>query len=333
MKHYIKRLSCYFVATFLCATACTAAAHANYLVTARSVDDKKAVFATIRSTDKVSARARLSGTLVSLSVDEGSFVENGDIIGIIDDSKLKLKISSLEAKIAAAKSQVSDAERALERGEQLKERGIIATAALDKLKTAHSVALNNLKSARAERKVIERQKDEGTVFAPASGRVLEVPVTRGSVVMAGESLAVIAANRYILRLELPERHARFITKGSKIVVANRGVSQNRKAVGEGEIVKVFPEIQKGRVIADAIVPDLGDYFVGERITVWVPAGERRIFAVPYDYVFKRYGMDYVKLASGTEVVVQLGLATTINALNDAVEVLSGLREGDELVKP
>jgi hypothetical protein len=67
--------------------------------------------------------------------------------------------------------------------------------------------------------------------------------------------------------------------------------------------------------------------------VWVPAGERRIFAVPYDYVFKRYGMDYVKLASGTEVVVQLGLATTINALNDAVEVLSGLREGDELVKP
>ena len=58
--------------------------------------------------------------------------------------------------------------------------------------------------------VITQQVEEGDVLAPAQGRVLTIPVTVGAVVMPGETIAKIAANAYVLRLELPERHARFI---------------------------------------------------------------------------------------------------------------------------
>jgi hypothetical protein len=46
--------------------------------------------------------------------------------------------------------------------------------------------------------------------------VLRVPVTIGTVVMPGESIATIAANAYLLRIEVPERHARFIRIGDPV---------------------------------------------------------------------------------------------------------------------
>ena len=148
-------------------------------------------------------------------------------------------------------------------------------ARVDQLRTAYDLAANELKSSQAERQVAEQQIAEGQVLSPAAGRVLKVPVTEGSVMMAGESVATIAANAYLLRLELPERHARLMKKGDPIRVGARGLSPDQKAVSEGRIIQVYPELQGGRVVADAEVATLGDYFVGERALVWISAGKRR----------------------------------------------------------
>ena len=308
-----------------------------FTVQMRSVTDLKAVFATVRSSDEVPARARISGTLVKLSVDEGSEVTQGQVIGTIADEKLSIRLQATNARIKAAQARHDNAKTELDRAKRLKKRGIIAQAKLDQLATAFNVAANDLKSAKAESSVIQEQKGEGAVVAPANGRVLKVPVTKGSVVMPGETVAVIAANKFILRLELPERHARFIKKGDAITVGNRGLSVEQGAAGRGEITQVYPELRQGRVIADAKVEDLGDYFVGERAVVWISAGERQAFVIPNGYSFKRYGLDYVKLAGdggGTvEIVVQLGRTATLSKAGDAVEVLAGLRPGDRLVRP
>ena len=48
----------------------------------------------------------------------------------------------------------------------------------------------------------------------------------------------------------------------------------------GRITLVYPQIQDGRVIADAAVPGLGSYFVGQRIPVWISAGERMSYVIP-----------------------------------------------------
>ncbi|MCV4940326.1 efflux RND transporter periplasmic adaptor subunit, partial [Escherichia coli] len=76
------------------------------------------------------------------------------------------------------------------------------------------------------------------------------PVTEGSVVLAGESIATIAAKGYLLRLELPERHARFIKVGDPIRVSARGLSPEIAATAVGRITQVYPELKNGRVIAD-----------------------------------------------------------------------------------
>ncbi len=310
---------------------------ATYKVEMNEIDDLKSVYGTVRSTDRIDARARIGGTIASLAVDEGSQVEAGQVIALVADQKLALKLKALEAQIAGLTAQRVNTERELGRQEELIKRGFTPKAKVDELRTQLEVVENQLKSAEAERDVVMRQVQEGEVLAPASGRVLLVPVTVGSVIMPGESLATIAGNEYVLRLELPERHARFINKGDAVQVGRRSLDSTGQPLIKGSITQVYPELQGGRVIADASVKGLGDYFVGERVLVYISVGKRRGMVIPRSLVTTRYGYDFVKVSRGTghlsDVIVQLGPATVLADGGEGVEVLGGLNPGDEIVKP
>ncbi|HRY07945.1 MAG TPA: efflux RND transporter periplasmic adaptor subunit [Hyphomicrobiaceae bacterium] len=310
---------------------------ATYKVEMNDIDDLKSVYGTVRSTDRIEARARIGGTIASLSVDEGSDVKAGEVIALVADQKLALKLKALEAQIAGLTAQRVNTNRDLGRQEELIKRGFTPKAKVDELSTQLEVVDNQLKSAEAERDVVMRQVKEGEVLAPASGRVLLVPVTVGSVIMPGESLATIAGNQYVLRLELPERHARFINKGDSVQVGRRSLDNSGQPLIKGEITQVYPELQGGRVVADASVKGLGDYFVGERVLVYISVGMRRGMVIPRSLVATRYGYDFVKVARGkarvSDVIVQLGPATVLADGSEGVEVLGGLNPGDEIVKP
>ncbi len=307
-----------------------------HTVAASEVDDLKAVLATVRSKNVVEARVRTPGTVARLAVTEGAEVEPGQVLGLVADPKIALRLKASDAQIVAFESRLSTAKLEFERTTELQKRGVSPQARLDQARTAFDVATNELAAARSERAVIQRQAEEGEVLAPARGRILRVPVTEGSVVMAGESIATIAANDYLLRLEVPERHARFMQKGDRLRVGRRGLAPDMQGQAEGRIVQVYPEIQNGRVIADAEVADLGDYFVGERALAWISAGKRARIMVPRALTFQRFGLDHVRVAAAggpIDVVVQLGQVADGSAPTDPVEVLAGLVPGDRLVKP
>lgn len=314
-----------------------AAAADRFQAVEKDVDDLKAVFATVRSKDRIEARVRTPGTIVALKVDEGAHVEPGQVLALIADPKIALRIKALDAQIIGLEARVVNAKLEYDRAERLRRQGVTPRARVDQLKAVYDVAANDLKAARAERQLAEQQIAEGDVLAPAAGRVLKVPVTEGSVVMVGESVATIAANQFLLRLELPERHARFMKKGDTVRLGARGMSTDQELATAGRIIQVYPELQNGRVVADAEVPTLGDYFIGERVLVWISAGKRRAIVVPTDYVFKRFGLDYVRLSaadgSGSDIVVQTGRAAPLDNAAAGIEILAGLAPGDVLLRP
>ena len=305
---------------------------AAFKVDAGQIEDRKSVFATVESVDVVSARARIGGTVTELLVDEGSPVEANQKIARVVDEKLALQVKSVEAKIQSYVSQKELATTALARAEKLFATGAIPKARLDEARTNMEVADRALVSAQAERQVLQQTRIEGDVLAPAGGRILTVLVRKGSVVLPGEPVATLAAEAYILRMLLPERHAMFIHKGDEVQVAQRGLGALTPDSGEqlrrGVIRQVYPEIKQGRVSADVEVAGLGDFFVGERIRVWIGTGARPAIVVPKDFLYTRYGLTFAKLSDGREVVVQPGLPQT-----GGVEVLSGLEPGDVLARP
>jgi multidrug efflux pump subunit AcrA (membrane-fusion protein) len=185
--------------------------------------------------------------------------------------------------------------------------------------------------------VIEQSAREGQTLAPATGRVLTVPVTAGSVVLAGEPVARIASGRYYLRLSLPERHATEIVEGAAVVMGERGAGADGGLVKakKGRIAKVYPEIENGRVIADVEVTDIGTYFVNERTLVSIPVARRTMLGVPAEAVRTIHGIDYVTVDTARgplDVAVVLGQRYQ-DAGQLRVEVLTGLADGDKVLLP
>ncbi len=159
--------------------------------------------------------------------------------------------------------------------------------------------------------------------------MLTVPVSEGRVVLPGETIATLAEDNYILRLSLPERHARFMRAGDMVLIAARGdQTESEETMRKGKVRLVYPEIQGGRVIADVDVDQLGDYFVGERTRAYVATGKRDTIIVPAAYVYQRAGVNFVRLKNGAEIVVQPG-----ETRPDGVEILSGLTDGDVVTHP
>ena len=311
-----------------------AGAEQTFVVEPTGVPDQKAVFATVESRRIVPARARIGGTVAELAVKEGDHVELGQVVATVGDEKLALQLKSLDAQIAGLEAQVAQAQTDLARAEDLSSRGTIPRTRLDETRTAFNVANNALKARIAERSVVQQQLAEGAVLAPATGRVLKVPLTTGTVIISGEAVAMIAEQNFVLRLRVPERHARFLKAGDPVRVDNEELGAGGAKFGT--IKLVYPQIEDGRVIADAQVQGLGDYFVGERIRVWVSGGERESIIVPGGFVITRFGIDYARVRKGNDVIdvpVQRGREQPRPDMPDALEILSGLKAGDVLVHP
>lgn len=304
----------------------TAFAEDTFNVTLTEVEDRKAVLATVQTVDLTSARARIGGTITQLLVDEGSVVKAGEVIARVKDEKLKLEMQAVQARTASLQAERKLAEIALDRAQRLRKTGAGSQAKLDEARTNLDVVVKNLKAMESERELVLQREREGAVLAPANGRVISVSVTTGTVALPGEVVATIAEETYILRMEVPERHARFIKAGDSVQVGARGMATSEKGMNKGTVRQVYPEMRNGRVVADVEVGGLGDFFIGERIRVYVSTGMRKTYLVPKLYVYSRYGLHYTRLNNGMEVVVQPG-----QMFGDKLEILSGLRDGDVIV--
>ena len=325
------RLSVLVILALLVASSARAAD--PFVVRPVEVTDRKAVVATVEPAHQLVARARIGGTIASLAIKEGDTVAAGAQIALVTDQKLALQMQALDSRIGSQQSRRDQAKVDFDRVAELLKRGVSTQNQVDQAKTNLDVADRTLAAMQADRSVIAQQASEGAVLAPGAGRVLSVPVSIGQVILAGETLATLAEDQFILRIQLPERHARFMRAGDDVLIGTRGMgNETAETMRAGKVRLVYPEIQGGRVIADVEVQDLGDYFVGERTLVYVDTGKRQTLIVPSSYVYRRAGVNYVRLAGGDEIVVQPGEPRQAGDV-PGVEILAGLKDGDALVTP
>lgn len=289
--------------------------------------DWKAVYGTVEARDRSPARARIGGTLVALSVAEGDLVEAGQELARIVDDKLDFQLAALAAQREALGAQLVNAEADLQRGEDLLKNGVTTVQRVDALRTQVDVLKGQIASLVAQADVISQQAKEGVVLAPLAGRVLDVPVTKGSVVMPGEPVAVVGGGGTYLRIAVPERHASALRAGDRIVVSEGGEDR------AGVLARVYPLIEGGRVLADVEIEGLPDAFVGARMLVRLPVGERQALLVPKVDVVTRSGLDFVGVegAGGTTLRTIVPGAVQLVGGVEMVEVISGLVAGDVVV--
>lgn len=290
----------------------------------------KAVYGRVEARDTVAARARIGGTILSLKVTEGDRVAAGDVIASVQDDKLEFQVKAVDAQLAGLTASLENARAELARGEELIKRGVTTVQRLDQLRTQVDLVVNQIAAAEAQRAVLLEQQREGSVLAPVNGVVLTVPITRDTVIMAGETVATIGGGGFFLRLAIPERHTALLAQDALLKIEG---SAGRDV--EGRLARIYPEIDNGRVIADVDVADLPEGFVNKRLLVRVPIGAREAILVPEAAVTRRFGIDYVSVQMGevtAERSVVAGERMTV-AGKPMVEILTGIAAGDEVVTP
>lgn len=288
------------------------------------VTDWKAVYGRIEARDRVPARARIGGVLVELLVTEGDAVAEGQPLARIVDDKLAFQLSALEAQRAAVAAQLENARAEVKRGEDLLKQGVTTAQRLDALRTQADVLAGQLAAIEAQAQVTRQSQAEGEVVAPAAGRVLDVPVSKGAVVMPGEAVASLAVGGSFLRLAVPERLAAALREGDAIQIEGP-----IKDIQGGKLAKVYPLIENGRVVADVEVPKLPDGFVDARVLVRLPVGSHDALVVPEAALVTRDGLDFV----GVEGAAGVELRAVVPGSREGgmVEILSGLVAGDRIL--
>lgn len=294
------------------------------IVAAQPITEWKAVYGTVETRDRVPARARISGTIIDLDVSEGDTVVEGQRVALVKDDKLAFQLDAFTAQISALQARLKTATEDLERGEALIKRGTITAQRLSQLHAQVDVLKGEIRGVEAQQLVIKQQVSEGEVLSPGAGIVLSVPMAKGSVVTPGESIAVIGGGGAYLRLSVPERHATTLIQGQEISIGEAQI---------GRLVKIYPQIEGGRVLADVEVSDIDDRFVGRRIPVRLPVGQRSALMVPQSAVTMLGGIDFVTLeVNGAPLRRAVVLGADL--MRDGVvwvEVLTGLVAGERLV--
>jgi RND family efflux transporter MFP subunit len=308
-----------------------ASAEAVFVVQSASVQGMTPAYGQIDSADAVSARARISGTLSDLRVREGASVQRGAVLAVISDARVPLQAQAEGAQAAAIQAQLAQARADLQRFERLHADGFYPTQRLDQQRVLVTSLEDQLQAARSQRAVTVETGAQGNVLAPVAGTVLRVPVRRGGVVMMGEEIALVGST-YIIKLRLPERHAATLQEGGEVAVETPGGGRQ-----VGRVRRIYPALEDGRVEADIETEGLQDRVFGERVRVWTPADQRQAIVVPAAFLTSRYGVDFARVrgADGVvhDVVVRRGEPVTAEGVTNAVEVLSGLSAGDQLVQP
>ncbi len=314
--------------------AAATAPQAQLSVSQARVPDYKTVSAVLTSRDVGDARARIGGTLTRLMVREGEAVRRGQVVAVITDQRLALEAQAGAAGIAAAQAAAERARADEARYQVLYDRGFLSPARMDQIRAETRAADAQLRAARAQGGALSELSGQGRVLAPADGRVTRAPIPQGAVVMPGEVVVAIATGARVLRLELPEAQAAFLREGQDIRILGAGEGDAARTV---RVRQVYPAIENGRVTADLDAAGLQGEFVGARVRVLIPAGEREAIVIPTRYIASRFGVDYVRVVRDGGVVidapVQRGAPVPTEEMPDGVEILSGLEAGDVIVPP
>jgi membrane fusion protein, multidrug efflux system len=144
-------------------------------------------------------RAKAGGTLLSLTVNEGSRVAAGQVLGRIEQADLNSRVAERSAAIESARAALVQAERTHSSNERLAAQQFISQPALDQSRAALDTAKANVNATLAAMDTTKVSQRDGTLLAPISGIVAKRHAVPGEKVSPEQMVLTIVD---LARLEL-----------------------------------------------------------------------------------------------------------------------------------
>ncbi len=139
----------------------------------------------IRAQQFVEIRARIEGYLESMLFEEGTYIEKGEVLFIIDPRLYKAKVDKAKAQLNKNKALALKAERDLQRIRPLYEQNAASQLDLDNAIASYESATAEVQMSEADLTEDELALSYTTVTSPISGYISERNVDIGTLVGPG----------------------------------------------------------------------------------------------------------------------------------------------------
>lgn len=157
--------------------------------------------------DFVEVRARVTGFMDQVAFRDGTFVNKGDLLFVIDKRPYKATLDGAEAALGAAQARVNFAEGDLGRAEQLRQTGNITEQLLEQRRQNSLTAKADLNQAQAAAREARLNYEFTEVRAPISGRIGRRMVSEGNLVNANTTLltTIVSLDPVYFSFDIDER--------------------------------------------------------------------------------------------------------------------------------
>ena len=280
----------------------------------------------VKTKQNVLIYPEMAGTLLTVYVKEGQKVEKGQLLAIIDEGGMASQLEQMKTQAALAKTK-------FERQQRLWDQKIGS-------EIQYLQAKSNYEAQESSVKQMESQLEKANIRAPFSGIIDDVINDQGTVVTPGpgsEVFRIINLSDMYIEVEVPENYLGSVSKGKEVKVYF-------PILGDSIITKVretgnFINPSNRSFKIEIPIPN-SDGRIKPNLTAKVQINDyikENAILIPQSIISENaMGEQYAFVAKDpnaeNEAIAQKVIISTGKTQGTQVEVLSGIENGDQVVR-
>lgn len=321
------------------------------------VDRRIEAVGTVRARTLAAVAPQVMGRVAQVLVSEGSRVEKGALLAVIDGAEIAARAAAAEAAVAEAQAAKAEAEAALAQAEanralaektfarfaRLREEKVVTQQEFEEVEARRTVAARDYERA-AERRAqaaariaqAKRQAEGAQVLlsytkltAPFGGIVTEKKADPGTMALPGVPLFTVEDDRrFRVEAAVPETYLGVVRLQAPVEVRVEGLPGKVFFATVSEVVPAVDPVS--RTFTAKVDLAASGLRAGMFARVRFLAGKTRVLSVPRRAVRHAGGYDTLFVV-GADNVARLTMVTVGETFGDRVEILSGIEPGARVV--
>ncbi|MFA6569019.1 MAG: efflux RND transporter periplasmic adaptor subunit [Victivallales bacterium] len=285
---------------------------------------------TVQAVHETTIASKLLSRVIEMNIKAGQAVKKNDVLMRLDETDLRAKFQQAKSSVVMAEAAYNQAVIDEKRTGILIKSNAVSQQSYDK-------SVTNLKSTNAELKRAQEAVNEvqsildyATVLSPINGIVIDKKADVGDTVIPGQPL---------LRLFDPT-HMQMVASVRESLAYKLKVGQDigvkvdtLKMICSGTVSEIVPESSStSRTFQVKVTgPCPPGIYSGMFGRIYIPLADELVLVVPAKAVRKTGQLEMVELADRGQVVRRT--VRTGRSFGEDVEIVSGLREGEQILVP
>lgn len=285
---------------------------------------------TIRAVHETTIGSKLMARVVEINLKAGQKVHQGDVLVRLDDADLRAKLQQAQAALTSAEAAHAQAVNDEKRFAGLLKSNAVSRQDYEKTSTALKSTEAELRRAKEIINEVQVTLDWATIRSPMDGTAIDKKVDVGDLVRPGQMLVTLFdPERMQLVASVRESLAQRLEVGQSIGVDIEGM----KKQCTGTISEIVPEAQAAsRAFQVKVIgPCPTGIYTGMFARMLIPLDEEQVLVVPRQAIRNVGQLELVDIFDNGHASRRA--VRTGRTFDDDVEVLSGLREGEQVIVP